>query len=126
MNRATASLLGVGAMAGAALRWAVIELQGDGDWQWGLLAVNAAGSLILGWLLAARWGDDDIERGLRLGLGVGFCGSLTTTSTLGVAVAALGRDGRWEFGVAYAAVSLVVAGAAVLVGASIRDRAPAP
>lgn len=122
MNRANASFLGVGAMAGAALRWGLVELQGDGNWQWGLLAANVAGALILGWLLADRWSDADVERGMRLGLGVGFCGSLTTTSTLAVAVAELGREGRWGLGVAYAVVSLAVAGAAVVAGGSIRRR----
>ena len=122
MNRAAATLVGVGAMAGTAVRWGVTELDGDASWPWGLLAVNVAGSLVLGWLLAERWADDDTERALRLALGVGFCGSLTTMSAFGVAVAELGRDERWAPAVGYTAASLLAASAAVVVGATVRRR----
>ncbi len=106
-------------MAGAGARWAVVETLGAGDWPWGLLVVNTAGSLVLGWLLGGEW-RADVGRLLRPAVGIGFCGSLTTMSGVAVALAELGRDDRWGLGTAYLMTTLAAGAAAVLVGTRTR------
>ena len=88
----SALLVALGAAIGAPLRL----LAGhhlDRRTHWGTLAVNLAGSALLGWLV----GHDVDGRPLTL-LGTGFCGAFTTYSA--VAVQAVNRGG-WR-GLAYA------------------------
>ena len=47
---------------------------------WSTVAINVAGSFLLGLLVAEHWFDRD----LREGLGVGFLGGFTTFSTFSV------------------------------------------
>ena len=47
---------------------------------WSTVAINIAGSFVLGLLVAEHWFDRD----LREGLGVGFLGGFTTFSTFSV------------------------------------------
>ncbi len=122
VNGPAATAICLGAMAGAGARWGVVELVGDGDWPWGLLAANTVGSAVLGWLLAGDW-RGDVSRLLRPAVGIGFCGSLTTMSGVAVALAELGRDARWGLGAAYLTTSLAAAAAGVVAGA--RTRGPA-
>lgn len=74
----SALLVALGAAAGAPLRY-LVGLWLDRRLHWGTLAVNLAGSFVLGLLVGAavegRW--------LAL-LGVGFCGGLTTYSAFAV------------------------------------------
>ena len=52
---------------------------------------------------------------MSLGLGTGFCGSLTTFSALTVDVAQMARDSDWGYAAGYLAVS-VLGGVALAVG----------
>ncbi|QCW51889.1 CrcB family protein [Nocardioides dongxiaopingii] len=100
----SALLVALGAAVGAPLRfWVVTRL--DDDVPWGTLAVNVAGSLVLGLLVAAS-----VDGGTYALLGVGFCGGLTTYSAFAVQTVRLGRRGA-----AYAAGTIVASvGAAAL------------
>ena len=83
------AVAGAGGVAALA-RYAVNHLVGDrGGLPWGIVAVNVAGSFIAGLAVAAV--DDD---GLRLILLAGFCGGLTTFSTLAVDSVQLGSAPR--------------------------------
>ena len=65
-----------GGIAGALARAGVAEAWAPsaGHWPWATFAVNIAGAALLGWIVAGpRWH--------RLA-GTGFCGALTTFSTL--------------------------------------------
>ena len=101
MGRVTALLVALGAAVGSPLRF-LVGLWLDRRLHWGTLAVNLAGSFVLGLLIGAavegRW--------LAL-LGVGFCGGLTTYSAFAVqsVQASQGKPGR---GAAY--VVMTVAG----------------
>lgn len=88
-------------------------------WPWGVLAVNLAGCLLLGYLVAAAW-SARTQLPVGLGLGTGFCGSLTTFSALTVDVADMARDGNWGYAVGYLAVSVLGGVALAVVGAALR------
>ena len=82
----TPLLVAAGAALGATLRfWVAHHL--DRRTPWGTLAVNVAGSFVLGLLM----GSDPTAHTLAL-LGTGFCGGLTTYSAFAVqyAVATIG------------------------------------
>ena len=63
------------------------------DFPWGTLIVNVLGCLLFG-LLVGWWGERAaIPEALRLGIFVGFLGSLTTFSTYGADTVQLGQSG---------------------------------
>ena len=104
----------LGGIAGAAARWWVHSLWPDSSNWWATLIVNAAGSAILGWLVA---GDHHRWRVSTAFGGAGFCGSFTTFSAFSVIVAGYFELGRPGAGLLYAAASLGSAiAAAVLAG----------
>jgi CrcB protein len=118
-----------GGAAGAAARWGVTEiLDADpGGFDWTLVAVNTLGSFLLGLLLvAARDGRREL---LRLGLGVGFCGSFTTFSSFAVVAAGLGRDGEVTTAAAFVMLTVAAAVAGLMAGGTAARRtasSPAP
>ena len=112
--------VGIGGLAGAGTRWALAEVLPASDvWPWGVLAVNLAGCLMLGYLAAAAW-SARAELPMTLGIGTGFCGSLTTFSALTVDVAQMARDSDWGYAASYLAASVVGGVALALVGAALR------
>ena len=112
--------VGIGGLAGAGGRWALVEVLPASDiWPWGILAVNLVGCLLLGYVVAAAW-SARAQLPVSLGLGTGFCGSLTTFSALTVDVAGIARDGDWGFAAGYLAVSVAGGVALALVGAALR------
>ena len=92
----TALLVALGAALGAPLRYLA------GSWldrrlHWGTLAVNLAGSLVLGALVGAA-----VDGHWLALLGTGFCGGLTTYSAFAVQSA----QGGWRRGTAYVVVTV--------------------
>lgn len=106
-------LLGVvaaGGALGSAVRYLVarwLPAAGTG-WPVATLTVNLVGALLLGLLLEelARHADRGRRQVLRLFAGTGFCGGLTTYSTLAVETDLLARGGHTGTAVAYALVSV--------------------
>ena len=83
---AVVGLIAVGAFVGAVLRYGVgLGLPGPA----GTLAVNVAGSLLLGLLLEWAIGRDFLSRAVRLGLGSGLLSSFTTYSAFALDVSRL-------------------------------------
>ena len=105
-----------GGAAGAFVRWGVFEMTG-GDSRWALLALNTAGAFVLG--IVIEWTTRREREMLRLGLGVGFCGSLTTFSAFAVLIAELSIDGNAGSAVTFTLISLVTAIAAIVSGTLI-------
>ncbi len=112
--------VGIGGLAGAGTRWALVEaLPSTDTWPWGVLAVNLIGCLVLGYLAAEAW-SARAELPITLGLGTGFCGSLTTFSALTVDVAQMARDSDWAYAAGYLAVSVAGGLALAVIGAALR------
>lgn len=78
-----------------------------------VLAINVAGSLLLGFIVALFAGS---KPRLRLLLGTGFCGGFTTYSALAVGVAELARAGSAGGAAALAVCTVVAAGLATIAG----------
>jgi CrcB protein len=100
----------VGALARAGLERA---LPAGSGWPWATFAVNVAGTAALAYLatrLQERLPPSTFRRPF---LGTGFCGGLTTFSTLQVEAISLGRHGHAVLAVAYYATSLAVGLAAM-------------
>lgn len=105
-------LVFVGALAGTSVRWVAEKAWPavDGGWPWGTFVVNLAGAFVLGALLEglARLGSDaGVRRGVRLAVGTGFCGALTTYSAFVLEISMLGRGHFYGMAVGYAVVSVV-------------------
>jgi fluoride exporter len=84
-----------GGMVGAPARYLVdraIQARRDTVFPWGTLAVNLAGSLVLGFLLGAQR-DLGLSPAVFALLGTGLCGGLTTFSTFSYETLRLLEDG---------------------------------
>jgi CrcB protein len=68
-------LVALGAAVGAPLRYVAGQLL-DGRLPWGTVAVNWAGTFLLGWFSGLGLAGNDLAL-----LGTGFCGGLTTYSS---------------------------------------------
>lgn len=113
---AAAAAVGAGGFLGTLVRYAV-ALQAQrlsGPWPWGTLCVNVAGCLFIGILSHLR--PAGLSPELRLFLTIGFCGGLTTLSSMVYETAALGRASGPAAGVAYLALTLVASFGAYVAG----------
>lgn len=111
--------IALGGVAGAGLRWLVLTTTGTGGtFPWPVLALNVAGSTVLGMLLAEEVDHERARLWLHDVGGIGFCGGLTTFSTFTVEVVALSRDGDAGTAIAYGVLSVGLAIAGVLAGAA--------
>jgi CrcB protein len=112
----TALLVALGAAIGAPLRYLTDRYMlvrfGDG-FPWGTLAVNVAGSFVLGLVLGLP-----LSAGTVALLGTGFCGALTTYSTFSWEILGLARRREILAAGGYALLSITAGmGAAVIGGA---------
>lgn len=113
-----------GGALGALLRWGVSTLTARGlashpGWSGfplGTVIVNVVGSFALAYLISAGASRGVGGPGLRLFLGTGLLGALTTFSTFGLDAHGLLTQGRAGQGMLYLGATLLLAGAAVVAG----------
>jgi CrcB protein len=113
----------LGGAAGSLLRYAAGQALGParpGAFPWHTFAVNVAGSLLLGIVIALVPRDDPHH--LRALLAVGFCGGLTTFSTFGYETVSLLQSRAYAVALAYAGGSFLIALLAVVIGISAGAR----
>lgn len=114
-------------MLGAYLRLGIAHAfpAADGDWPWATLTANLLGTAVLATVavLVPRL----LHRHPRFGpmWGTGFCGALTTFSTVQVEVVRLSRDGHIPLAAAYYGASIAL-GIAVMWTVTAAARAAAP
>ncbi|MFW5470823.1 fluoride efflux transporter FluC [Knoellia sp. CPCC 206435] len=101
----TVLLVALGAAVGAPLRYAVTQALRDrgATSHAGTLVVNVLGSFVLGLLVGSGVRDDALAL-----LGTGFCGALTTMSTLALEVWDSTVEDRPRHGVATLVLHLVL------------------
>ncbi|MFE3451712.1 fluoride efflux transporter CrcB [Nonomuraea sp. NPDC059194] len=108
-------LVALGAAVGAPLRYLMdrwIQARLTSPFPWGTLAVNVTGCAVLGFLAAAQ-----VSSGVMTLAGTGFCGALTTWSTLGFETVRLAEEGMRPLAVANVVISVLAGlGAATLGG----------
>ncbi len=97
-----------------------------GSWPWATFAVNIAGALMLGCLMAAlrRRGPVSIPA-YRL-LGTGVCGTLTTFSTMQIELLQMLDRARYGLALGYVSSSVIGGYVAVSVAAKLIGRTPSP
>jgi CrcB protein len=112
-----------GGCAGALARSGLIELAPAhaGRWPWVTFAVNVAGSLLLGWIATHR---SPASRARAL-IGTGFCGALTTFSTMQLEVLGLLDADRLGVAALYAGGSVAAGLVGVALGVRAAPRPPA-
>jgi CrcB protein len=114
-----------GGCAGALARAGLIDLAPThaGRWPWVTFGVNVAGSLLLGWIATHR---SPASR-MRALIGTGFCGALTTFSTMQLEVLGMLDADRLGVAALYAGGSVVAGLVGVTLGVrAAPTRAPAP
>ena len=116
----------VGGVAGALARAALVHLipPASHGWPWPTFAVNVSGTLLLGYFatrLGERLPPSTFRRPL---LGTGFCGALTTFSTLQIELVRFVHDGRVVFAATYLAASLGAGLAVVYLATALTRRVP--
>lgn len=118
MTRRVAVAIATGGALGATIRWSIVGAAGPvAGFPWPVFTLNVIGSLALGVALA-RARRTGATVWWRDGVGIGFCGGLTTFSTFAVEAAELVRDDRTGLAVVYVLASVVAATVAVWAGAA--------
>jgi CrcB protein len=108
----------LGAAVGAPARYLTdraIQSRHDSVFPWGTLAVNVVGSLVLGLLTGVAQGHA-VPSAVRLGVGTGFCGALTTYSTFGYETLRMFEEGARLYALVNAVVSVAAGLAAAAAG----------
>lgn len=114
-------LVAVGGAVGASLRYLTdraVQARHDTVFPWGTCAVNVLGSLVLGLLTGAALSGAAAEH-LRLLLGTGLCGALTTYSTFSYETLRLAESGARLIATANVALSLVASLGAAFAGVAV-------
>ena len=111
---------GLGALARAGMAEALPTRLGS--WPWATFSANVAGALLLAWLTTRLTEMAAPERYARLLLGTGFCGALTTFSTLQVQTIQLAKSGHLGVAAAYAAASLAAGMIAAVLATTVARR----
>jgi CrcB protein len=111
----------VGAMARAGVGEALAS--GGPGWPWATFAVNVAGALALGLFITRLQERLPLSAYRRPLLGTGFCGALTTFSTMQVELVRMLDDGRAGLALGYAGASLAAGFAAMALATNLVRRA---
>jgi fluoride exporter len=117
----TTLLVVLGGAAGAPARYLIdrmIQARHDSAFPWGTWVVNVSGSFLLGLLIGAAGAGDLADR-LAAGLGVGFCGALTTYSTFSYETVRLLEAGAWHQAAANVLLSVSAGMAAAVAGLTV-------
>jgi CrcB protein len=110
----------VGGALGTLLRAGLLEAVGEGapGWPWATLVVNVVGAFLLGYLVTAL---PPVTRHRPLWT-TGFCGGLTTFSTLQVELVKMLEAGHVGIALGYAGASVVAGLVGVEAGVALARR----
>jgi CrcB protein len=110
----------VGGALGTLLRAGLLEVVGEGapGWPWATLVVNVVGAFVLGYLVTAL---PPVTRHRPLWT-TGFCGGLTTFSTLQVELVKMLEAGHVGIALGYAGTSVVAGLIGVQAGVALARR----
>ncbi len=114
-------LVMAGGALGAAARYGLSRLLGGMStiWPWPTFAANIIGGLLIGLLSAHLVRSGTGAENMRLFLGVGLLGGFTTFSAFSLEMAQMIERGQGWLAAAYAAVSVLLAVAALFAGLAV-------
>lgn len=114
----------LGGCLGALLRAALVEAFGDpaADWPWVTFGVNVAGAFLLGYFVTRLQERLPLSTYRRPFLATGFCGALTTFSTVQVELLKMLDADRLGLAAAYAGGSVVAGYAGVQLASAVVRR----
>jgi CrcB protein len=106
-RRELAAVFG-GGVVGALARYGMLEAlpHAAGEWPWATFAVNVAGAFALGYFTTRLQERLPLSAYRRPLLGTGFCGALTTFSTMQLELVDMVDAGRPALALTYALTSL--------------------
>lgn len=118
--------IAVGGVAGTLARWYlqgwIQTRSGLSGFPIGTLAINLAGSLILGFIIRLATGSTVITPELRAGLTIGFCGGFTTMSTFAFESVRLLGDGEYWLATLYMGGTIAGCLVAVIAGTMLAEK----
>jgi fluoride exporter len=111
-------------MVGALARLGAIEALPPtaGSWPWATFLVNLAGAFALGWFTTRLQERLPVSAYRRPFLGTGFCGALTTFSTMQLELLQMLDAGRLALAAVYAGASLALGFGAMMVATDVARR----
>ena len=114
-----------GGAAGAVARAEIVEAlpSHPGRWPWATFAVNIGGALLLGYFTTRLQERLPLSAYRRPLLGTGFCGGLTTFSTMQLELLRMLDQGRVGLATAYAVLSVLCGAVAVALATNLVRRA---
>jgi CrcB protein len=123
----TVGVIFAGGLAGGLVRYEVVNAWKPpaGGFPWATFAVNTAGAFVLAVLVIVVTDILAESRYLRPLIGTGFCGALTTFSSVAVSVDELAAHGQLATAIGYLAASLGAGGLAAFLGLLLGRRIPA-
>jgi fluoride exporter len=123
-DRQELAAIALGGAAGALLRVALSRSYGAGSasWPWVTFAVNMAGALILGYAVTRLQERLPVSAYRRPLLGTGFCGALTTFSTMQLELLRMLDADRYGLAAGYAITSIVLGYVCVHVASAVTRR----
>ncbi|OBK44388.1 fluoride efflux transporter CrcB [Mycobacterium sp. 1081908.1] len=96
----------IGALARAAL--STVLVRDTGQWPWPTFIVNIVGAALVGYFTTRLLERLPVSSYRRPLLGTGFCGGLTTFSTMQVETVRMIEHGHWVMAAAYTISSIVL------------------
>jgi fluoride exporter len=123
-DRQEIAAIAAGGAVGALARVALARgyTAGPASWPWVTFAVNLAGAFLLGYFATRLQERLPLSAYRRPLLGTGFCGALTTFSTMQLELVHMLDNGSYGLAVAYAATSLVAGYACVHLATAVVRR----
>jgi CrcB protein len=114
-----------GGFAGSLVRAGLVEAfpPRAGEWPWATFTVNIAGALLLGYLVTRLQERLPLSSYRRPLLGTGFCGALTTFSTMQLELLTMLDEGSAALACLYAAATIAAGFAAVALASNLVRRA---
>jgi CrcB protein len=115
-----------GGIAGTLSRWYlqgwVQTRSGLSTFPIGTLAINLAGSFVIGFVIRLATGSTVITPELRAGLTIGFCGAFTTMSTFSYESVRLLGDSEYGLAALYMGGTIAGCVGAVIAGTALAEK----
>lgn len=109
-------------IGGTARYWLGVWIPAVSGFPLGTLLVNLLGCFIFSWIVKHILSDIDVSARLVLGIGVGFCGALTTFSSFALDTMKLVQSGQIGLAFLYLVLSFVGGFAMTVLGEAIYHR----